>query len=122
MAKPLPDHAELYFIETVATGTVHIETRVPVWATPDEPGETVRMGDGTGRVLAALFGTPTVTRCGQRTFPHIADRNIARHVFTTRFHDDQLCAACHRTLTPADQERAFEHEQPGDEDDEERAA
>lgn len=114
MAKSLPEHADLYFIETVATGTVHIEARVSVWATPDEPAESIRMGDGTGRVLAALFGTPTVVRCGQRTFPHIADRDKARHVFTTRFRDGQLCAACYRTLTADEQHLAFEHDQPDD--------
>ncbi|MFE5847779.1 hypothetical protein ACFQ7N_39775 [Streptomyces niveus] len=112
MAKPLPEHAELHFIETLATTTVHIEARVPVWATPDEPAETIAMGDGTGRFLAAIFGTPTIVRCGQRTFPHVPDRSKARHAFTSRFRDEQLCVACYRTLTPEDQPRAFEHEQP----------
>lgn len=114
MAKSLPEHADLYFIRTVATGVVHIEARVPVWATPDEPAEMIRMGDGTGRVLEALFSSPVVTRCGQRTFPHIPDRDVARHEFTARFRDDELCAACYRTLTLEDQGRAFEHDQPDD--------
>lgn len=39
-----------------------------------------------------------------------------------RFSDDRLCRACYRTLTAADQERAFEHPRPGDEDDLEDAA
>jgi hypothetical protein len=111
MAKPLPDHAELHFVETVATGTVHIEARVPVWATSDEPAETYTMGDGTGRVLASLLGSPTVVRCGQRTFPGHPGPD-ARHKFTSRFDDGQLCAACYRTLTPAEQSRAFEHDTP----------
>jgi hypothetical protein len=117
MPKRLPEHAELYFVETLSTGTVHIEARVPVWATLDDPViDTIRMGDGTGRVLAALLGTPTVVRCGQRTFPsHPGDD--ARHKFTGRFRDEQLCAACYRTLTVEDQSRAFEHEQPGEEGD-----
>lgn len=109
MAKPLPDHAELYFVQTVPTGTVHIEARVPVWARP-QPTETIRMGDGTGSMLAAVFETPTVVRCGQRTFPGRADED--RYVFTACFRDEQLCAGCYRTLTPADQSRAFEHDTP----------
>lgn len=119
MAKSLPEHAELHFIETLATGIVHIEARVPVWARPEEPdAETVRMNDGTGRFLAAMFSAPTVVRCGQRTFPHVPDLEKARHQFTGRFRDDRLCAACYRTLTPADQERAFEHETPDDQENE----
>lgn len=114
MAKPLPEHAEMHFIRAVATDVVHIEARVPVWATPDEPAEMIRMGDGTGRFLEAVFSTPVVTRCGQRTFPHVPDRDVARHGFTTRFRDDELCVACYRTLTPGDQHRAFEHDQPDD--------
>jgi hypothetical protein len=111
MARPLPNHAELYFIETRATGTVHIEARVPVWARP-QPTETIRMGDGTGEMLATVFETPTVVRCGQRTFPGRPDEG--RYVFTTCFRDEQLCAGCYRTLTPADQPRAFEHDTPDD--------
>jgi hypothetical protein len=114
MAKPLPEHCELHFIVTLATGTVHIEARVSSWALP-EPAGSIRMGDGTGRVLAAMFGTPTVVRCGQRTFPSVPDAAKTRHQFTGHFHDDQLCAACYRTLAPADQHRAFEHETPDDE-------
>lgn len=109
MAKPLPEHAELYFIETIATGVVHIEARVPVWARP-RPTETIQIGDGTGKALAAVFETPTVARCGQRTFPGRPDED--QHRFTDCFHDEQLCAGCYRTLTPADQPRAFEHDTP----------
>jgi hypothetical protein len=112
MAKSLPEHADLFFIETLATGTVHIDARVPVWARADEPTGSVQMNDGTGRFLAEMFETPTVVRCGQRTFPHIPDLSKARHQFTTRFRDEQLCGACYRTLTAADQSRAFEHETP----------
>jgi hypothetical protein len=109
MARPLPEHAELFFVEAVATGVVHIEARVPVWARP-QPTETIRMGDGSGAMLAAVFETPTVVRCGQRTFPGRPDED--RYRFTTCFRDEQLCGGCYRTLTPADQERAFEHETP----------
>ncbi|MFI2348845.1 hypothetical protein ACH492_17710 [Streptomyces sp. NPDC019443] len=55
-----------------------------------------------------LAHRPTVTRCGKRTFPQYGDR----HGATGRFADEDLCGACYRTLTPEDQERAFEHEQP----------
>ena len=109
MARPLPEHAELYFVETVATGAVHIEARVPVWSRP-RPAETVRMGDGTGRMLAAIVESPTVVRCGKRTFP--GRPNEDRHVFTSSFRDEQLCAGCYRTLTPEDQPKAFEHDTP----------
>lgn len=112
MVQRLPEHAELYFVETIATGTVHIEARVPVWARHDEPTETYRMGDGTGRALQALLGTPTVVRCGQRTFPG-SPASDARHKFTDCFDDEQLCGACYRTLHPDEQARAFEHRQPG---------
>jgi hypothetical protein len=103
----LPEHAELYFVETLYSGTVHIEVRVPVWARP-EPAETIRMGDGTGRVLQALLETPVVVLCGQRTYP----AGETKHRFTDRFHDGQLCGRCYRLLHEEDQPRAFEHEQP----------
>ncbi|PPS89424.1 hypothetical protein [Streptomyces sp. MH60] len=113
MPERLPEHAELYFVETVYSGTVHIEVRVPVWwRATSEPTETIKMGDGTGRALKALLETPTVVQCGRETYPHAE----TKHQFTTRFHDGQLCGRCYRTLHSEDQARAFEHEQPGDED------
>jgi hypothetical protein len=120
MAKPLPERADVKFIEALATGTVHLLVLPPDDGSDGEPAISIPM-DGSGRALAGLLGTPTVTRCGLNTFPHNPSPD-ARHGFTFRFRDDQLCGACYRTLTPADQERAFEHGQPGDEDDEEWAA
>ncbi|NUP15452.1 MAG: hypothetical protein HOZ81_04980 [Streptomyces sp.] len=115
MAKPIPSDAELMFIEAAATGAVHIAVRYRSWHLTDDA--ITEVVDG-GAALVALAVSPTVTRCGKRTFPQF-ERD---HVKTDRFRDEQLCRACHRTLTPADQERAFEHETPDDEDDEERAA
>lgn len=107
MPERLPEHAELYFVETVYSGTVHIEVRVPVWARP-EPTETITMGDGTGRVLKALLETPTVVLCGIRTYP----AGETKHRFTTQFLDGQICGRCYRLLHEEDQFRAFEHDQP----------
>lgn len=108
MSERLPEHVELYFVETIDSGTVHIEARVPVWARTDEPVETIVMGDGTDRVLKALLETPTVVLCGLRTHPY----GETKHQFTARFYDGQLCGRCYRRLHPEDQHRAFEHEQP----------
>jgi hypothetical protein len=93
---------------------------IPPASEDDEAVEFIPM-DGSGRALAGLLGTPTVTRCGQATFPHNPSRD-ARHGMTYRFYDEQLCAACYRTLAPEDQTRAFDHPRPGDEDDQEEAA
>ena len=49
------EHAELHFIETLTIGVVHIEARVPSWALP-EPAESIRMGDGSGRVWLRSSG------------------------------------------------------------------
>lgn len=113
--KPIPSDAELLFVETVATGTVHIAIRYQVHhLTQDKVTEVI----SGGAAFVALAITPTVTRCGKRTFPQ-SERD---HVKTGRFRDEQLCAACYRTLAPADQERAFEHARPDDEDDLEEVA
>jgi hypothetical protein len=113
--KPIPFDADLLFVESLATGTVHIAVRYEAHhLAEDEVTEVVK----GGAAFVALSISPTVTRCGKRTFPQF-ERD---HVKTGRFRDEQLCAACYRTLTPQDQERAFEHAQPGDEDDEEEAA
>ena len=116
MAAPIPADAELRFIETVATGTVHITVRY----SPHHLGRQPEIEPPVqgGAAFVAMAHAPTVTRCGRRVFPQFEDR----HLGTDRFRDDQLCTACYRTLAPADQERAFEHAQSGDEDDEEAAA
>jgi len=112
--KPIPSDADLMFVESLATRTVHIAVRYEAHhTTQDEVTETI----SGGAAFVAMSITPTVTRCGKRTFPQF-ERD---HVKTYHFHDEQLCRACYRTLTPADQERAFEHAQPGDEDDLEEA-
>jgi hypothetical protein len=104
----LPEHAELHFVETILTGIVHLEVRLPVWARQDEPVETITMGDGTGRVLKALLETPTVVLCGLPTHPYAE----TKHQFTTCFDDRKLCKRCYRLLHEEDQGRAFEHDQP----------
>ena len=118
--KPIDRGAEVLFIEALQTGTVHIAVLPPDDGRDLEPEKCIPM-DGSGRALAALLGTPTVTRCGQKTFPYRPNAD-ARHGISYRFRDDQLSAASYRTLAPADQGRAFEHAQPGDEDDLEDAA
>jgi hypothetical protein len=113
-AERIPFDADLMFIETVATGTVHIAVRYePHHVTDYQVTETI----AGGGAFVAMAMEPTVTRCGKRTFPQF-ERD---HEKTNRFRDDQLCRACHRTLHPDDQERAFDHEQPGSEDDDEPA-
>lgn len=113
--KPIPSDAELLFVETAATGTVHIAVRYSVHHLEDQ-GVTASVSGGAAFIDMAI--TPTVTRCGKRTFPQFEHD----HVKTGRFRDEQLCAACYRTLAPADQARAFEHPRPDDEDDLEEVA
>jgi hypothetical protein len=109
--EPIPFDADLMFIETITTGTVHIAVRYePHHVTNDRVIETI----AGGGAFVAMALEPTVTRCGKRTFPQF-ERD---HEKTRRFRDEQLCAACYRTLADVDQERAFEHGQPDDEDDE----
>ena len=117
--KALAHGSDVLFIKALRTGTVHLAVLPP--DSQDEEAVQELPMDGSGRALAALLGTPTVTRCGLPTFPHNPSRD-ARHGITYRFHDAQLCAACYRTLAPEDQQRAFDHPQPDDEDDEEEAA
>jgi hypothetical protein len=114
--EPIPGDADLRFIETVATGTVHIAVKY----SPHHLGRQPEIAPDVlgGSAFVAMAVSPTVTRCGRRVFPQFEDK----HVGTNRFHDDQLCAACYRTLTPADQERAFEHETPDTDGDQEEAA
>lgn len=103
----IPSDADLVFIEALSTGTVHIAVRYRAYhLDSDRVIETV---DGGG-AFVALAISPTITRCGKRTFPQF-ERD---HEKTTRFRDEQLCRACHRTLHPDDHERAFEHDVPED--------
>lgn len=120
MAQPIPAGADVLFVKALRTGTVHLVVLPPDDGPHDEPAVSIPM-DGSGRALAGLLGTPSVSRCGLPTFPHNPSAN-ARHAMTYRFRDEQLCAACYRTLAPADQPRAFEHATPDDEDDEALAA
>jgi hypothetical protein len=115
VTEPIPCDADLMFIETVSTGTVHIAVQYRAHHLDDDSVTEVIEG---GSALVAMAISPTVTRCGQRTFPQF-ERD---HVKTNRFRDEQLCRACYRTLAPADQERAFEHETPDEDDDEPEAA
>lgn len=114
--EPIPSDADLRFIETVATGTIHIAVRYGVHHLDRQPETAPALSGGAAFVAMAI--QPTITRCGRRLFPQFEDQ----HIGTDRFRDNQLCAACYRTLTPADQERAFEHARPDDEDDQEEVA
>jgi hypothetical protein len=114
MRDPIPCDADLMFIETVSTSTVHIAIQYRAHHLNDDA--VIEIVEG-GSALVAMAISPTLTRCGKRTFPQF-ERD---HVKTNRFRDEQLCRGCYRTLTPADQERAFEHETPVDEDEEEAA-
>lgn len=107
MPKKIRDTAELVFIQTVASGTVHIEVRYVSWDSPHEP-QRVSFADG----LMALFTEATIVLCGARTFP--VPENT--HYYTDCFFDEQLCQRCHASLHPDDVERAFRHRQPDDED------
>lgn len=109
MAERIPADAEFRFIQSASSGTVHLLVLPPDYGPWTNTDEAILM-DGSGRALAGLLGTPTVTRCGLRTFPYNPQAN-ARHGFTGRFRDDQLCGACYRTLHPDDQARAFDHPQ-----------
>ncbi|MFF3547016.1 hypothetical protein ACFYXD_34915 [Streptomyces platensis] len=104
--EPIPSDAELRFIEAVSSGTVHIAVKYGTYDIARSPQVSAVSSGGSAFIALALH--PTVTRCGRRTFPQ-AEKD---HQGTDRFSDDQLCAACYRTLTPEDQERAFEHKQP----------
>ncbi|KOU20927.1 hypothetical protein ADK52_25385 [Streptomyces sp. WM6372] len=91
----LPELAELGFILTTYTGSVHLYVRFPNW-------------HPQARVAASF--EPYLTRCGRFASP--GSSTADRHQFIGSFHDAQLCRACYRTLDPADQHLAFEHDQP----------
>lgn len=105
MAERIPCDAELLFIESTRTGTVHIAVKYGAW---HDLGPEIEEAVTGGASFIDLALAPAVTRCGKRTFPQFEDA----HQGTDRFSDDRLCAACHRTLHPDDWERAFEHKQP----------
>lgn len=105
MTAALPCDADLLFVETVSTGIVHIAVRYRAYHLTDDDVTEVVAG---GSAFVAVAIHPTTTRCGKRTFPQF-ERD---HIKTARFHDDQLCRSCYRTLHPDDQERAFEHDVP----------
>jgi hypothetical protein len=106
----IPSDADLMFIEAASSSTVHIAIQYRSWHLDDDPVIETISG---GAAFVALAMSPTVTRCGKHTFPQF-ERD---HWKTDRFRDEQLCRACYRTLHPDDQERAFEHRQPDDEDE-----
>lgn len=111
MAKKITGTAELLFVEALSAGTVHITVRYRPSDLPRSEEPTRVVSGGAAWVEMAM--TVTWTRCGEATRPQVPD---GRHGMTDRFHDDQLCKACYRTLHPEDQPRAFEHRQPEDED------
>ena len=105
MSQRLPEHAELLFVRTTGTGTVHLFVRLPAWCTDPAPEGDAITG---GAAFVALAATTTVTLCGQHTMPQAEHR----HERVTSFADEDLCRACYRTLHLDDQPRAFEHPQP----------
>ena len=111
MPEKIRDTAEFAFIETVASGTVHIEVR---YASYDDPYENTRDGPPEKMSFAegmqALLMGPHITLCGVRTYP-VSERT---HHYTNCFPDEQLCQRCHRRLHSDDIERAFRHAQPND--------
>lgn len=116
MPAKIRDTAEFKFIETVASGIVHIEVHYELWDNPFEeartgPPEKVSFADG---MHSMLYG-PHIVLCGVKTYP-VAEKT---HHYTGCFPDEKLCANCHRMLHPDDIERAFEHPQPDDPCDEE---
>jgi hypothetical protein len=102
--------AEFLFVESVASGIVHIEVR---YASYDDPFTEARGGQQPEKVSFAegmhsmLYG-PHIVLCGAKTYP-VAEKT---HHYTNCFPDEKLCANCHRRLHPDDVERAFQHPQP----------
>lgn len=104
MPRRLPDDAELKFIRTLASGTVHMIVDEPERATDEIPAVSI----GAGLAAWAAGARPVTVLCGRDTQPVLTDR----HDWTGEFADDDLCHACYRALHPADRWRAFEHPQP----------
>lgn len=109
---PLPTGSELWFIQANRTGTVHFTVKYPTWYEDQLPTTAVHKN---GAAFVALMSSPTVTACGQRTFPGNPAPD-ARHNYTDTFADDRLCGRCYRTLHPDDHELAFQHAQPAGSD------
>lgn len=110
MPTKIRNTAELKFIETAASGVVHIEVHYASWDDPYRTNERVSFADG---MHSMLYG-PHVVLCGVKTYP-VAEET---HYYTGCFPDEKLRANCHRMLHPDDIERAFRHDQPGDKGDE----
>lgn len=111
MPEKIRDTAEFAFIQTVASGTVHIEVHYASYDNPFEGTfEKVPFAEGLEKLLTGAH----VVLCGARTYP-VAERT---HHYTDCFPDEKLCANCHRRLHPDDIERAFRHPQPDDSQEE----
>ncbi len=109
--KRIPPDADVLFVESIRTGTVHVAVRLlPHHREPGRAANEPVASGGAAFITRAL--APTVVRCGKRTWPH--DPEARRHRFTDCFDDDQLCHGCYRTIHPGDQERLFEHAQSAD--------
>jgi hypothetical protein len=106
MPEKIRDTAEFAFVETVASGVVHIEVRYASYDDPHRTDERVSFAEG---LHGMLYGAHIVL-CGVKTYP-VAERT---HHYTGCFPDEKLCQQCHRRLHPDDIERAFRHAQPGD--------
>lgn len=112
MPEKIRDTAEFAFIETMASGVVHIEVH---YASYDDPFEEARGGQPPEKVpfaegIRAMVLGPHIVLCGAKTYP-TAERT---HHYTDCFPDEKLCQQCHRRLHPDDIERAFRHAQPDD--------
>lgn len=106
MPEKIRDSAEFVFIETVASGVVHIKVRYASYDDPYQTDERVSFAEG---MHALLYG-PHIVLCGVKTYP-TAEQT---HHYTDCFPDEKLCQQCHRRLHPEDIERAFRHAQPDD--------
>lgn len=104
MPVKIRDTAEFFFIESVASGIVHIEVRYASYDDPHRTDERVSFAEG---MHSMLYG-PHIVLCGAKTYP-VAEKT---HHYTNCFPDEKLCANCHRRLHPDDIERAFQHPQP----------
>lgn len=100
----LPELAELSFVRTVATGTVHIVISVPTWAEAEEP-PSLSIAEGLAKLAGGELATTVL--CGRE-----AVFGGTRHEPVGRFADEDLCRACHRALPADEQWRAFEHDTP----------
>ncbi|MCX4586233.1 CocE/NonD family hydrolase [Streptomyces sp. NBC_01481] len=98
--------------DAVYHGGVYSMGFLNFWST-DHLRASATIGGGTpprpgGAAWVAMAHHPTVTRSGKRTFPQYGDRHEATGPFARRARLWRLLP----DLTPEDQERAIEHEQP----------